>query len=771
MHSTITLGNAEYFVIDSEKLADVSDKLYGFAFQSQNVSSQSSLGQEMGRDAGGAYVKVERSGNLITISQDFLGSFGLYLYSKNGRFVLSNSFFKLVEYLSHRTPLTLNDRYLKYLVIADLCSASCRETLISEISFLPRNILLRINILEKKLEITSNACLDGTVPVDSLEGLRILDGWYEKWTNTLRAIASDPSNSLTTDLSGGMDSRITLCLLLGSGINMERVRVNSIKDTLHTHQEDYRIASEIAQRFGFELNQSPKDRAALSGDTYFSLEEALDISFLCKLGSHKQLSFKTKRSERPRFIVTGSGGECLRSYWDISPEEYIENALKACYRMPAECTNEYAQSARSILEKSFEDLACITGSKYSGNELTRALYKETRARIHFGRDVVESYFANEIKCTPLIDESLFKLQTYSNDCPDNNLLIAIIFERYLPELLSFDFEGGRSIAKDTLEYARSINERFPRERENTEEPTVFSNYSSQGSTSGSDKTRTTYKDIESCICDSFNSREARIVFDALGTDVAYLYQSHRADEDAYRPLQHLFPVLAAIAASKAATPGGAEVKVSQYIEELSCAPKTTVAKDTSMTRYIENLITARIDIKNVNETNLRSLAILNAEGGRVRISSPSWFSTGENKGSIFESSAGALRLQLEILEDGDMTIALRSRNIRRTDASPFPILIDYEALEIDGKEVLGEAQSAWHDCPIKHSFAVKKGQTISVFASWKPHNPINDAATTQGNIEQPQRKKVGPTSSCVLSNSPSKGRLFAKRLLSLLRRR
>lgn len=81
-------------------------------------------------------------------------------------------------------------------------------------------------------------------------------------------------------------------------------------------------------------------------------------------------------------------------------------------------------------------------------------YNETRSRFHFGKSIIESYFSNMVTLTPLIDSNLRKLKTYDNDS-DAKLLIAIIFLRYCPQLLDFEFDGGRKIDLDTINYAKS----------------------------------------------------------------------------------------------------------------------------------------------------------------------------------------------------------------------------------------------------------------------------------------------------------------------------
>ena len=94
--------------------------------------------------------------------------------------------------------------------------------------------------------------------------------------------------------------------------------------------------------------------------------------------------------------------------------------------------------------------------------VTQYLYQETRCRHHFGKNTLSAFFNGTIQLSPLLDPKLRTLKLNSPECPDYNLLIALIFVRYAPDLLKFPFQGKRSIAPETIEYAKKINARFPR---------------------------------------------------------------------------------------------------------------------------------------------------------------------------------------------------------------------------------------------------------------------------------------------------------------------
>lgn len=92
-----------------------------------------------------------------------------------------------------------------------------------------------------------------TIPPDTEEGIAVLDRGGEFWTTVLRGLAQH-TNFIQADLSGGFDNRVAFVSLLNSGI-YEKALFRSIDDNLHTHKEDFTIASQIATHYELKLNQ------------------------------------------------------------------------------------------------------------------------------------------------------------------------------------------------------------------------------------------------------------------------------------------------------------------------------------------------------------------------------------------------------------------------------------------------------------------------------------------------------------------------------------
>ena len=448
-----------FFVLDSNHLDNAETKLYGYTFVNDKIVDNAEALNGSSPEKEGAWVYLLREGNCLTIRQDYLGCYGLYYYQKEEYFAVSNSFLVLTDYLRTFRKLTLNREYADYLLSADMCSSVYGETLVREISVLDRSAELSIDIEQRTLQIRYRDYCENTVDPDSPEGFEIIDTWRNKWVRRIRRMTAETSN-IRTDLSGGFDSRVTLALFLSSGVDMSRVMINSKNDRQKTHEEDYRIASAIAEHYGFILNHDP----GLSGGSEpFSLKEMLDINLYTKLGFHKQMYYSHNRQNERRYSFTGFGGGCIRELWNENEGETIEKAVQRCHMfqgLDSDKTEQMKRSVRNIMQRSFDNLRKkyeLFGRDFPEQYLSQSVYRDTRGRVHFGKSMVVQFFSNVITLCPLTDPDLYKLKLSSERCRDNNLLYSLIMERYTPGILSFGFDSGRSISPDTLEYARERN--------------------------------------------------------------------------------------------------------------------------------------------------------------------------------------------------------------------------------------------------------------------------------------------------------------------------
>ena len=454
------------FFLDSVNYVDYTTSFYGYAITNEGIFDETNIeGHFEKLDGTGCYVCILVHNDLIQIQQDYFGGFGLYVYQYEDYFAVSNSFWLLIEKLPTNIKLSINRDYAYNHIIEDLCSMVYEKTLINEVQSVPMggNIEIRSGVLY----IRQNKLYTRQYSVDSKEGMQRLDEWYNKWHTLVYQLHLITTN-IQCDLSGGFDTRMVLSLLLGETnkkdlIDLNRFKINSANDNLSCHEEDYKIASAIANHYGFTLNNTLN----LNGEIN-NISTALSIrnSFYLKLGFHKEMYFRHGIFKKTRFSVTGANGEAVRGYPNKGYQSYLDSFIRKC--------NGYLQSdkMKNAVSQLWEYGRKQILSKYSScftlttEELSNIYYEETRARNHYAKAMAENLSGNTITLNPFMDPILFELKSTTDECSDLKLLMTVIMCRYAPSLLSFPIEGGRSYDDETVRYAAELCSKYPFNKSN-----------------------------------------------------------------------------------------------------------------------------------------------------------------------------------------------------------------------------------------------------------------------------------------------------------------
>ena len=180
------LINENFFVFDSNNLGTIKSHLYGFIISKEGIITANyykKLGFYSEPGPCGAYVMIRKIENEIILNQDFSGCFGLYIFEnkKENYFALSNSFLLLEEFLVGKQNISLNKDFADNFMVSPLWSNSIKETLINEIIKLPSNIVIKINIDKKQIKFQFIDYKENTIPLNSKQGLKIIDDWFDKW--------------------------------------------------------------------------------------------------------------------------------------------------------------------------------------------------------------------------------------------------------------------------------------------------------------------------------------------------------------------------------------------------------------------------------------------------------------------------------------------------------------------------------------------------------------------------------------------------------------
>ena len=407
------------------------------------------IGEYIQPDPQGVYIMIRKIGEELIINQDFHGSIGLYFYENKDEnyFALSNSFLLLVDKLIGRQNITFNKDYADNLITTSYCSFSISETLIKEVNQISANSYLIINIKSKTVTIKNIDYEENTIPLESEKGLEIIDKWVDKWGFILRSLKMK-TDGISIDLSGGFDTRTLLSIMLNTGIDLNDIYVHSIKDKLHGHDVDFNIATNIASKYGFHLNNLTFDKK------YILLNSKLSIinTMYTKLGFHKEIYFGKYFSIKPIFSFHGNGGETLRGAPHFPIKLFMKSISSRNIKGHSE---EFYNSSIRLLDRS---ISILKKEKNLENdyEISYNLYNKAIGRNHFGKTAFEGFISNFYSIQPLMDPDIQKIKFKINKESSNDL-IAYIYVRFAHDLINFPFQGNRSLELKSIEKAKKLN--------------------------------------------------------------------------------------------------------------------------------------------------------------------------------------------------------------------------------------------------------------------------------------------------------------------------
>ena len=722
----------KFFLIDSENLSSIQTRFYGYSIQADGIYEEGNLTPEAitGLDGRGCYVYVDVRDGQITIKQDLNGCWGIYLFRHGNYFALSNSFFRLLDHVKFRYPLTVNRDCCHYLMISSVSSHAYSETTVNEIRLVERNAVIYIDIAKKTLQTEFIDYKENTLSLNSQKGMDTLDSWVDLWSCVLRNLAQK-TNFIQVALSGGFDTRVSFAFLLKSGIDLNKIRIFSIKDELHTHKEDYEIASKIANHYGFALNKSLPERQFLNG----SLADAFNVSLYGAQTFSNLPKIWSKRTVDKLYRLDGVGGETVRGNWLRfgTLKNFFEWQMQGVNNYSYALSGELSNSMKNILQSAFNKIKTEykiedTDSLY----LAQYLYHEARCRHHFGKDLLCNYLMNNVMLTPAFDPKVRKLRFGTKKHPDPHLLMAILFSRYEPDLLTFPFEGGRSIAPETIAYAKKLNKRFPRSltadavdgkefhlmpRDTSAEKILASGSNNKPIPDGL---------IEDCLKTMFESSKTYGLFTTYFDEELYRYAASYYDTHVFGRVRPMYvicgiaKVLEDVEISKRNYPPYKDMK--RFIEQDFCNIHINDDGAAQIINKFSQYFIARIDIKLISKTSGGEFQILSVSDGNAKILKPEWFQK-NGIGYVIKSYVGKLKFVAKTSVDGQIQLRLKASDVRdaKDKSKRIPCWIDYTTLIANGKIIFNTLTPAWHDKSYGYDIDVKTDEEITIEVEWQPH--------------------------------------------------
>lgn len=701
------LYDDEFFIIDSEKLDYVTSKLYGYLIDGSNFYTDENRDVNAKLTGLGAYIDVDRRFNEIILKQDANGSFGIYVYKKDDVFCVSNSFIKLLDYVKNKYPISFNEDAAGALLSYNYSSFIYKQTLINEIELLPRHYVVKIDIPSKKIKYELIDYKEKSIDLDSQKAFDVLDDWFYRWTSLFRNLKKQ-TNNITVDVTGGFDSRVTFSLVLASNINLNEIHIRSIKDEVYTHKEDYQIATQIAKEFNFKLNDlSPFD---LNRYYFEEKETSFKLSSYVKFGVHNQFFYKYFKNLNPCYSITGYGGENIRHYHGVIPlDRYVENARLA--------SPELVEHTKKIVDYNVNHIKKDFNGTYNDENIEYAISRETVHTYHFGRGTVGKYLIREFGLNPLTDPEINKIKRHDGINIDENLLITIIYLRYCPKLLDFEFNGDSEIKEETKEYAKKLNAKYPFNFNGYD--LVSSNLQNNAKEKSTHKIRVS--EIDTHLKEIFTSNGFKKQFESYYPPEVYNHFESLMNSKTYVPLQYARPLLLIMKVLH-------DVDINNFNENedfvnwfnhfLEFGNYEEQQNNPDIIQKLLKYNLARIDITNSGKNN--SLELIKCSDKNCAVKKPSWIKPENGGGLIIESLTNSIDFTFKCINDGEIAISLKGKDERDKNNKRFPIYIDYTVFKINGKQILKENTLTHHDKPYTFKKNVKNGEEITIHLEWKP---------------------------------------------------
>lgn len=436
-----------FFCIASDNLETPRSRLIGFAFDGNNLYLNHCCGKRLPDDCTGSYINILVENDHILIQQDSISSYGIYIYKDKDYFAISNSIVYLIDYLAGNHVLTPNYDYIS-IFLQFHNTITYTETIISEISILPQNADILIDINNRHLSIDQRYIKDHCVPIDSPETFALLDEWQSRWSSLLACLLQT-GQDVEFGLSGGRDSRAVLSIIDNNKVDLQSICFFNQSGNAHTYRDDRVLAEKIGAIYGFALNQCPNTETI-----NYSRKIAYFLSFLAEGLSHPLYRGSITGWKRPHFRFGGWASEAHRDVWDGSAENIVNNPNLI------NISNGALRDARfALLKRVLHEMEIYHTKEISGAQIFQ---NKHMISFHSGRGAVEEYLFNAVNLCPLADGKLLRIAQKYEQNFDRNLLFAVIITRYLPEISHLGYDSGHLTAPETLNLAKTLSDKYPR---------------------------------------------------------------------------------------------------------------------------------------------------------------------------------------------------------------------------------------------------------------------------------------------------------------------
>ncbi|WJS86325.1 hypothetical protein [Paracoccus sp. TOH] len=318
-------------------------------------------------DEDGCYFLGRPTDGGFKFGADFQGNARIFLYRSEKRWALSNSFARLLDHIrANDLPFSVCSHQLdSWRIRAPFGQQpNSFKTAINEIVLVPSWCEVIVGGDGAKLNPRKDRN-NGAIYQEAISN------FVRVWANRIASLVDRSDISVTVDVSGGVDSRANLALLLamrskgfGNNVHFNSSKTGGVKG-------DFEVASKLAEKYHFSLNQ-PR----LQTDLYLSTDTALRYTEDFLLGSYASLRpFRTKPN--PFNVKIGGGaGEIFRPFFADRYSSDFLDSLKLAFSSDTAFQNWKADV--------LETLEILRARDMQQTDPLVLHYREFRSRFHTG---------------------------------------------------------------------------------------------------------------------------------------------------------------------------------------------------------------------------------------------------------------------------------------------------------------------------------------------------------------------------------------------------
>lgn len=359
-------------ILASSTLQPPADYFTGYCFAGVDYISDNEGALEYERETGnaltpghdGCYAIIRSTPHGLEIGTDGRGSMKLFLFRRGTSWAVSTSLTILVSHLRSRGfPIELRPAFLKAM---SLPAGFTQQQITTRTAYVDIELIPSFEKLVVRRGVAQT--VTSVEPARDMSYEDALGRHVRTWRGRIQTVMAQENTVLTTDLSGGRDSRVCFAFAEATGLldtGLDRFRLAS--NTRWTN--DFEAATTIASHYGYELNTSVR-----APETSGSAERAVQRWRELSMGVYLPVYLNPAARDPRRIHLHGAGGGNFRPLYKVDTLTAKLDNLRKYFSV-----RDYAD----FRDIALEDMERLRQKRPGIPELSLH-YREFRNRFHFG---------------------------------------------------------------------------------------------------------------------------------------------------------------------------------------------------------------------------------------------------------------------------------------------------------------------------------------------------------------------------------------------------